>query len=460
MGFGEITTGLSVCLIAFGLKGQTQQLLVCYFLVASVILFCRLNVLLGIEATRFGIKNASIDAIFLVPGLVIIFLYLVETGKPVCSWIWAVGSILMLISVFGSRSAVISTAVIITLVWIKRFNSRWLIIPVLAIFIALLAYKSDSTIGRTYIYKTTLHLISNKPLFGYGATPFEYEYNRLQARVIQDEFRANGEFKPIHYRTDYVSQPYNELLYRFYQVGFVGIAILLLVLFRLRRYFNIFPLTPYSIFILSILLASSFYCILRYPLFLFMVVYPAIINTKTSVCRIRIVNVILLASLIVLYVIELQKNISWAKANRELNINPQAAIADYKRLYLQLQFNPYFLEEYALAQYTYGTDSGETYRALLVAATISSNPSIHLALGEQFEEGRNFQAALKEYSFCAFHSPKRIFPKYKLMNLYSKMAFSDSARFWAKQLRITPSSGNNIMQVNEILMRSESVGRK
>src|SRR6476661_10944223 len=35
MGFGEITTGLSVCLIAFGLKGQTQQLLVCYFLVAS-----------------------------------------------------------------------------------------------------------------------------------------------------------------------------------------------------------------------------------------------------------------------------------------------------------------------------------------------------------------------------------------------------------------------------------------
>jgi O-antigen ligase len=147
-------------------------------------------------------------------------------------------STLIAIAMLQCRSAYIAAAIMLIAEYrtrvvqlIKsylRFNIKGLLAIIIGflsiqILISIFSYKSGSTTNRITIWKNTISLISENPLFGFGFGKFEKEYNLF---ISQEPKNSN----------DHINMPYNDFLELGVEGGLVAIAFWLLFLISLFNY--------------------------------------------------------------------------------------------------------------------------------------------------------------------------------------------------------------------------------
>jgi O-antigen ligase len=126
--------------------------------------------------------------------------------------------------------------------WVKLrelFITKWRILA--GAFIALLLFsvvmvglyrlKPDSAYGRLLIWKVTLGMIADAPLFGIGFDRFAVEYNNYQA-----EYFASGKGTPYdEWVAGNVKQAHNEFLQSVAELGAVGCLLFGLIIWNLFK---------------------------------------------------------------------------------------------------------------------------------------------------------------------------------------------------------------------------------
>lgn len=151
--------------------------------------------------------------------------------------------IVLAILLLQCRTAYIVTAILLlTAFWepvkklVKRnlkLNIRGLVLGIVVIAVCqilfgVFAYKQASTRSRIQIWRHSLQLMAEKPLFGHGFGMFEKEYNLYAA---QQENPTN----------DHVSMPYNDLVELGIEGGLVAVACWVIFLLQLWKRFNRSP---------------------------------------------------------------------------------------------------------------------------------------------------------------------------------------------------------------------------
>jgi len=123
---------------------------------------------------------------------------------------------------------------IINVGWLKKWSrkSRFLAFGIVAsaILIGLYFIKKDSADGRLLIWKCTAHMISEKPIMGYGAGGFQREYMLYQASFFKDCPSSKYAI-----RSDIVKHPFNEFLLLLVEHGIIGVMFFSLFAFLFIR---------------------------------------------------------------------------------------------------------------------------------------------------------------------------------------------------------------------------------
>ncbi len=104
---------------------------------------------------------------------------------------------------------------------------------VLMIFfiVGLLTFKKDSASGRVFIWKNTINLIKDRPLFGVGYKNYIYNYNNFQSSA----FLEGNYSEKDYYQADNVSMAFNDYLQITAEFGIIGLLLFIAVLFYTAR---------------------------------------------------------------------------------------------------------------------------------------------------------------------------------------------------------------------------------
>jgi O-antigen polymerase len=310
----------------------------------------------------------------------------------------------------------------------------------------LLHFKQDSTTGRWFVYKTTLKIIADHPLSGIGFDRFKVTFNDYQEQY----FKQHPEDKDTARLAAHVTVAYNEFLQTWCELG---IAALLLLLFFLAKWLNIYHQLIKTPDILSIIvyaygLAILVLCCFSYPfrcgsIVINILFLTAIMADKDQqpVCSIHLhppavkairlmmfVSALLFAITAVEYINYLGNWHTLMTTAKRNGFN-QVAIP-YQKLYNKLENEPQFL-------YTYGTELclNEKYQEaipVLKKAAIELNYyDLYVRLGECYDKSGEKDAAEKAYLKAAFLVPNRFYPRYKLMKYYAANGAYNTAVKWA-----------------------------
>lgn len=134
------------------------------------------------------------------------------------------------------RSAWIAIVVIIGYVTYRRFSisTRWVAISILLLALLscwLYQFKPASANGRILIWKVTMQMIKEKPVFGFGPHGFTADYMHFQGEYFKKE-RSIDE-KQLADNNHYV---YNEPLRCTVEYGIIGLILYLVLLLTIVRF--------------------------------------------------------------------------------------------------------------------------------------------------------------------------------------------------------------------------------
>ena len=140
----------------------------------------------------------------------------------------------------GSRAGILSIAITIG-VWIfvqskiVRYKSLMrrktaLLIAIIFLSTVLYFFKKDSADGRLLIWRCTLDMVVDKPIFGHGKGAFQAKYMIYQAEY----FKANPDSRYAQL-ADNALHPFNEYLLILCEHGITGLCVVVLLVFLLIK---------------------------------------------------------------------------------------------------------------------------------------------------------------------------------------------------------------------------------
>jgi O-antigen ligase len=144
-----------------------------------------------------------------------------------------------------------------SVLFIKNYKKKALGILSAIVFLGVsslyLLYKmdADSVDGRTFIHEITLSKITQKPILGNGILNFTGIYNDAKATYFLTAKRPWAELKV----GDYVAVALNDYLQVVFEIGFIGLVLMALILFFVLKGI---PLNPKTRLGLAILICFCF----------------------------------------------------------------------------------------------------------------------------------------------------------------------------------------------------------
>ncbi len=163
-----------------------------------------------------------------------------------------------------SRASFVAAATGLTVVYRHQVfglfrNRKWLILPTVfcmaGIGILMYFYRSESVDARLLIWRVSMDMFVDMPLFGHGPGSFMKEYMLYQA-----DYSARYPDSRLLNVADNVAYPYNEALHILVEYGIVGILAVICALaaiFRTAR--NIASLAPFIVILLFSLFSYPSY---------------------------------------------------------------------------------------------------------------------------------------------------------------------------------------------------------
>lgn len=321
------------------------------------------------------------------------------------------------------------------------------IIIITGIIIGLYYIKPDSASGRFLIWKVTINMIADKPVFGHGNEKFAANYMEYQA----DYFIKNPGSKYIKVAGDN-NYAFNDVLKLCSELGIIGLTITLLMFYFIFndiffRNSNIHKKASQYGF-LSVLVFSLF----SYPseiiaIKINVVLFLAIISSNSFVINsiiskynkfIQVIIVVILITTLILLkkpLTELKK--SYEKFNEGYSLYQYGAydecIRNYQEAYKYLKNNGTFMVAYGKGLSIAGKHE-EAIKILNEAKDYLTNTILYTALGDSYKAVREYKKAEKAYLRAWDMVPDRFYPGYLLAKLYQETGQKKKAKEIANKI--------------------------
>lgn len=389
------------------------------------------------------ISNSGLMGIFIALIFPLAFGYGLYCGNKKIKFFFFFLSSFFLISIIltGSRSAFL--AIIISSFYLierkakllfqfkNHFNVKWkniiifiiLLIGVFVLLYGLALYRIDSAKGRMLIYRVTLDIIMDKPIFGHGYNTFASVYSDYQAAYFKENptsslsvFASNTEFC------------FNEFLCIWAEFGIVGIGFTIILLVKLftvtasNRLFLVF----FKAALLVLVITSMFSYPLRcYETAVVSIIIIGVLSFYVAPIKYKIKKKIVyffLPLIVVFYSSFLYATYRqvlglhiWNLAKQEISLNKR--LEQYEKVLPYLCNYLPFLYDYAILQsrhYHYSVSNIYLRKILSYQTTYN----IYTMIGVNYENMNQIDSAEICYIHANNIAPNRFVPLYKLMMLY------------------------------------------
>jgi len=363
-----------------------------------------------------------------------------------------------------SRAATISVALSLAVIVLAkakmpskiRFSILMFLIGI-PVFLIMFV-KSDSSLGRIFIWKKCITVISDNLLFGVGFGRFAFEYNKYQSLY----FSKISEITKESFLADYSETAFNEFLQLGVEMGVLGITFLVSLLVCIFYFKDQNKITKpfFNGFVFSFIPLFTGWSVLRYlPIGCFFFIGLALLSNQLKIIYIinlNLKNKVMLKSIsyFILFVIGLffylrsdYVVINWRiqnekRANYALNL---------KNAFSDLQYSDIYIYKYC----DFLIKRNDYSQAEIVAENSSqwlNSPALYHYLYRIHFERKEYKKAIQDLDYLINVSPAKIYPKYAL----AKLLYSSGNRIKADSLskeilKIKPK----IVNADVILMKEE-----
>lgn len=392
------------------------------------------------------------------PAFLYLHRYYLRKRCLVVVWCCRLGmlfSIIMIVYV-QSRMAGVMTIVSIALYGLhqvkSRIVSRWLTAGIAAgvVILSLLfsvAFKSGSATGRVLIWKASLPMLLQQPLWGLGPGAYSTIYLDYQEAFFRQGLH-NESFQTLASDNFYA---FNDWLQTAIEWGIVGLALLLVICFYALRagYLHCTPQGKLRADMLLVLCTGTLY---SYPLqvqplllIFFMILAETANEDKYEIVlsgrlfrKVRDLFPPFIAGMAYwFYAEQFNGHQQWVQASRLILEDENRGLKMYADLYPQLCCRGPFLYNYGAELYEAGRY--DSCILLLRQASRSFNHTdLHLYLAKAYENKGRIPQAIAAYQRVIFMTPGRFYPRYLLAKLYARIGDKAKARQMALQIMAMP----------------------
>ena len=408
--------------------------------------------------------------VLLFPFVLVHILYR-KGGKPIY-YLSIITLVLMFIVLLltKARSSWVAIAIVVTYVLfshpaVKRFVQKWmaklwikitaLLLIVFLLFniaVFLYQYKEQSSSGRLFIWKVSMQMIADRPIFGFGYDKFAVEHNNYQANY----FATNSDAKEEKEIADSVKYAFNDYIQIATETGLIG-----LILFIGLIFFSFFKgcknerddnkqnnlLISSRSSLLAILTTAMFsYPLRTIPIYMALFLFFSIVSTAFShkvmeitfsKNRRKFLSIVGIGLIIVFSVNQAKKfqaSKEWAKAFKLLRQGDyEIAMKVYDSLYPTLKYNNFFLFNYGaelsvLGQFQKSVD-------LLKEAEANLNDiDLYIYLGNSYVGLGEYENAASCFTKASLIMPVKFYPKYRLVKIYQETHQNEKAINLAREI--------------------------
>lgn len=353
--------------------------------------------------------------------------------KKVLEWVILFIATVMLsaIAASWSRTAFVAIAFCLLFMFRSQLRKHWLLVSICLIFSVVVLYflKQGSANGRAIIAATSFGIFADNLLLGTGIGSFFHQYAEQMASYSPQ--LAEGELT----NADVIEYPFNIFLRLAVEQGIVGLlfalSLLLAVFFKVSKSRGVLCWC-----FLALIVASCFsYVVELQPFQLIFVVVLAFFSTycqssfangKRTGYFVTVFCIFVSLSLVCLSAEQVQKRVdSQQDYNGFRGQMSQHFLPDYYRLLPQMSENSSFLFSFAKSLREAGryNDSNDILRR---GTLVSTDPMFYVLQGNNYLDLGEASLAEVMYTKAFAVMPNRLYPLYKLMNLY--IEHNDSAK--------------------------------
>lgn len=303
---------------------------------------------------------------------------------------------------------------------------------------AIYNHKKSSSEGRTFIWKISSEMILDSPFFGVGFDRFKAHYMSYQANY----FKENDKIAES-YLADNTYYAFNEFIQFTAENGFIGLLILITLIYILFFVSTEPGLKLYSQIIKCALLGILIFSFFSYPMQIlpiklilyFLLAQLANLDSKKATFLVNdnflnekvkssfklfvIAGSIIFITAGIIHLRQLQlafKN--WNEAQKRYNINDYAAaIQIYDQVYPVLYDEGDFLMNYAKALSLNKQDK-RAIKIFKQAKKQLNTTIIETGLGDAYKGEKQYQKAVLAYQNAYYMIPSRFYPLYLTAKLY------------------------------------------
>lgn len=321
--------------------------------------------------------------------------------------------------------------------WYKLVFFSFAFVVIISVFISLYAIRPASAFGRLLIWKISLNMIFDNPIFGIGYDRFANEYNNYQA----DYFRhSNGTSFEI-FVADNIKQCHNDYIETATELGLIGTILFILYLFITLKPVKESPNLPLIKSSQASILAISLSAFFSYPfqilptlinIFFLSAIVSSSLNAYTLPQKYFIKHkvkiphyfLVLLLFLLPLFAFrEINNFNTYKKWHTALKFSEyklyDEAISLYKQLYYLKKDNGAFLLNYG-GTLTHKGMHSDAINVLEECIKINPEPNAFLALGISYDALNDFESSKNAFIKASLIKPNSYYSKYLLANLYKK----------------------------------------
>lgn len=373
----------------------------------------------------------------------------------------------------GSRAGIVTGLFVLGVFFWKKRVLRWrLFAGVSAVVLAavigsvLFYWKRDSAVGRVLIWKVSISMVAEAPVWGSGGGSFRAGYMIRQA----DFFKTNPESKYAQVAGN-VFHPFTEYLLVLVEFGIVGLLLSGAVLVPIARASGQPGFTSFPTSIAAVVLFSCFSYPVHYGYvcailaFCFANVPERVLFTRRlgPLWRLVIGSFAALSLLYCLYG-DIRDEYRWnGLQEKTLSGRAAEAVEEYRLLYGVWNYNPRYLYRYG-ATLNYLGLYGESTKVLTQCGEVYNSYDLQMLLADNYYAEGMLDAALTHSIRASEMCPGRFRPLYMQMVVYDLKGQSDSALriaadLSAKPVKVPSAAVEEIRsRANDYLMKAGSTG--
>jgi len=344
---------------------------------------------------------------------------------------------LVMLALIRSRSAIVAVAVVLCWQYRGLIRKYWAYLAFLSIGIGayLFFLKQGSALGRMFIWRLSLDMLTESGWLGTGLGSFAGEYGK----ALQAFFSSKDHIASYALDADVIDYAFCDILQLGVEQGWIGLIFCLVAvgvtLWRMRKI---------SVVLLGGAVALVVFSLFSYPFQLFpyqmvMVVLMAKVAEKscTSIAltgrKIALLCLPLCGVMGLCYHLVNQHLQAHRSYQAMARMTHETFLQDYNRLLPLCDDDKYFLFDYARLLRTNNRwmDSNAMLRRGLL---VSNDPMFWVLMGNNHRDLGQFQEAEACYDRAFVQMPNRIYPLYQKMRLYQQMNRQADARVIAKKI--------------------------